>query len=118
MSRRLFTRGINLPLVMGVTLVLFTLVLALHSNLRQARNKLDREKHRAAATWLAVSGADVAEARLRKGTLRIGELLNSPQLQQGRFVVKSRRVEGRLLVESTGYAAREQVVVTKVINEP
>ena len=111
-------KGLSLPLVLGLVVVIFALFLILQANLRQARYRLALQKHRAAAHWLAVSGADVAEARLAKGVLRAGDRLSSPQLQNGRFVVVSRREGGQLVLICTGYSAGEKSVVERRVAVP
>jgi len=118
MQKKLIAKGFTLPLVMGFATLFFILFSALHSNLEQARTRLARQKHQAAAHWLAVSGLDLAETRIAKGTYRLGEVLAPPPFQQGRFVVTSQRQGGSVVFESVGHAANQKVVMTRTVALP
>ena len=108
-------RGFSLPGVMALVLLFFVLFIALQSALRDNRHRLSREKHIQAAVWLAISGADVAEARLAKGSLRAGEGLDSPAFQQGSFTVQTERQGSKIRIQSTGVAAHERYLITRMV---
>lgn len=98
-------RGFSLSGVMALTLFLFVMFAALHSALHMNRQRLATVKHRHAAQWLAVSGADLARARLLKGDMKVGETIRSPQFPQGRFEVSSRQNGAGVLLVSRGISA-------------
>jgi hypothetical protein len=108
-------KGFSLPGVMAISLLLFVLFIGLQNSLRGNRHRISREKHQQAAVWLAISGADVAQARLAKGSLKAGQDLKSPSFQQGRFTVTTKKRGSKTLIESTGIAARERYLVTRTV---
>jgi len=111
------SRGFTLPGVMGACLLLFVVFLAFQTSLNRQRERLSQIKFQQAARWLAVSGADLGEARLKKGTVREGEVLISPPTQHGRFTVKFKRSQGRLFLVSTGEAGRQRHTVRREIGQ-
>lgn len=103
---------------MSISLVLFFFFVTLNTGLREASHRLAGQRHEQAALWLAVSGADLAEARLREGTLKAGEVWNSPQFRQGRFAVTTSVQGSRLTITSTGYAADRRSVKVRTVALP
>lgn len=115
MSRRRRARGVNLPLVLAINLLLFFLFIILQNNLRQSHYRLSQEKHQAAAQWLAISGAELVEARLSKGLCKVGQTIESPQYKQGRFVVRIEKKGGETLILSSGYAASFEHTMVRTV---
>lgn len=101
-------RGFSLPGVMALCLFTFVLFLALSQALAMNRHRLAVAKHREAAVWLAVSGADWAQAA--KGQLKSGQSFRSPDFQQGYFEV---RMEPNGAIVSKGVAAGQSHTVNR-----
>ena len=109
-------KGLSLPGVLGVNLILFLLAMTLHGHLRQNRLQLADEKHRMAAEWLSISGADLVEARLQKQQLEIGQKFDSPNFQQGRFSVSIEQRGTQIVLVSTGLAGRRTHTTVRAVN--
>ncbi len=101
-------RGFSLPGVMAITLLFFVLFLTFQRGLDSSRRRLMNHKYQQSAFWLATSGADVVEARLRKGSMRVGEALISPSFRNGSFQVRTSLGPGGILILSTGNAGGQK----------
>lgn len=71
----------------------------------RAYQTLSVSKHQEAARWLAVSGADYAEAAVRKGRLD-GQKSWEARFQQGRFRVEARPRGPGWEIVSVGHAGQ------------
>ena len=103
-------RGFSLPGVMALCLFTFALFLALSQALEMNRHRLAVAKHREAAVWLAVSGADWAQTQVAKGQLKSGQTFRSPDFQQGHFEV---RLGPNGAVVSKGVAANQSHTINR-----
>lgn len=111
-------RGFSLPGVMGASLLIFVLFLAFRNGLDQQRSRISEDKHRQSAFWLAMSGADLAEIRLRKKTMSVGESFASPSFPQGTFQVRIVHRDGRTLVLSKGSAGKQSFSLEREVSLP
>lgn len=97
-----------LPAVLGAIVLFSLLFFAVSRSLDQAHHRVAVSKHQEAAQWLAESGLEVGQARLKDGRLQPGEPLIA-NFSQGQFeVVLS---DGVLL--STGRAGGQQFQLKK-----
>jgi type II secretory pathway component PulK len=108
-------RGFSLPGVLALCLFLSVLFVTLHSALSLNRQRLAQQKFQQSAIWLSVSGADLAQARLAKGQLKVGETLVSPQFKEGSFKVTSRRSGSAVQVESVGLAGGQTYTTKRMV---
>ena len=108
MLKRRHKRGLSLLLVLGLNILFFLLAMTLHGNLRQSRLRLAEQKHKLAAQWLSESGADMVEKRLQKQQYDLGQTVESPQFQHGRFSVRIENRGGQVVLFSTGFAGPSQ----------
>jgi type II secretory pathway component PulK len=109
-------RGISLTGVLALTLFFFVLFAALSHALRMNRHRLSQEKHRQAAVWLSVSGADWAENEFAKGRFRAGDTFRSPDFQQGRFELSFKSSGGLVLVICEGIAANQNYTTERKVS--
>jgi len=76
-------RGFTLIAVMWFAALVLTATLATHSLVGAVRHRLAHHRAEVAASSMAVSGADYAQAMLRKGLWRPPHTFTSPSLDGG-----------------------------------
>jgi type II secretory pathway component PulK len=106
-------RGFSLPGVLALCLFFSVLFVTLHSALAFNRQRLAQQKFQQAAVWLAVSGADLVQARLNNGQMKVGESLTSPQFQEGSFAVSSSVSGSAVEVTSVGEAGGQKHTIRR-----
>lgn len=105
-------RGSIMIAALWFGLLLFTIMVAIMSASTQIRARATNDERVHQAYWMAVSGADYAQAMIEQGRWRSHRRFRSPLLSGGSFVVSVTRRAGTWTIRSQGLCAghRQQVV--------
>ncbi len=106
------TPGLTLVAVLWFSALVLTLTLAGHGILEAVRARLAHHKAQQAAAAMAVSGADYAQAMLRRGAWRSPHTFTSPSLDGGGWFTVQVRDQA---VTSTGSFRSARVTVVRAV---